>query len=219
MLVEVDLVNQALPMLEAVARKMARRLGGHVQVDDLRGIGQLALLEVTRSYDPARSSFAAYVSAKLKWAIFDGLRRETHGRAAARLRAVMASERFGDAFLSAPESDGPTTQEEDQARLGSFREGHAAALALGLYASSGEGEPPGPTESPEEQLAGAQTARAVSRAVKALPERERALVERHYYGGEPFDVIAQDLGISKSWASRLHKEAIEHLQRTLRAER
>ena len=33
-------------------------------------------------------------------------------------------------------------------------------------------------------------------------------MERHYYGGEPFDVIAADLGISKSWASRLHERAI-----------
>ena len=52
--------------------------------------------------------------------------------------------------------------------------------------------------------------------MEALPARERALIERHYFGGEPFDEIAKDLGISKSWASRLHTQAIQALAKALR---
>jgi RNA polymerase sigma factor for flagellar operon FliA len=219
LLIEVDFVAQGLPVVEAVSKKIARRLGGHVPVDDLRGIGNLALLEVARSYDPSRSSFSAYVASRLKWAIFDGLRRETHGRAAARLRAVMASEHYGDAFAAEPEPDAPTTLEEDQAQLAGLLDGHAAALALGLLAPGGEAPPPDDDRTPEDQLARAELGRAVRGAVRGLPDLERAIIERHYYGGEPFDGIARDLGLSKSWVSRLHGRAIGALARSMRDDR
>jgi RNA polymerase sigma factor for flagellar operon FliA len=70
--------------------------------------------------------------------------------------------------------------------------------------------------SPEEVTARAEVAASVRGALEELPERERALVERHYYGEEPFDAIAEDLGISKSWASRLHDRAIATLGKALR---
>src|ERR1700738_3642865 len=98
MLAEVDLVHQGLPVVQMVSRRIARRLGGHVQLDDLLGIGNLALVEVARGYDPSRAEFPSYAATRLKWAILDGLRRETHGRStAARVLAVMASERLAEA--------------------------------------------------------------------------------------------------------------------------
>lgn len=65
-----------------------------------------------------------------------------------------------------------------------------------------------PRPGPEMLVASHQLATAVA----SLPTRERLLVERHYYDGERFDVIARDLGISKSWASRLHDRALRSLR-------
>ena len=99
MLAEQELVRQGLPLVLSVCRRLARRLGGTVPLDDLTSIGNLALVDVARSWDPARATFVAYASARLKWAILDGLRRETHVRAAA-LRA--AAVRCLEAFAIAP---------------------------------------------------------------------------------------------------------------------
>lgn len=211
-----ELVRQGLPVVQVVARRLARRLGGRVHLDDLLGLGHLALLEIARTHDPARGPFAVHAAGKLKWAMLDGLRRETHGRSAnARLLAVIAAERYGEG--AEPESEEPTTQEEDQASLTSFLEGQAMAMALSLMAASPDADPTEPrSESPEDQLSRAQTVRAARSAVQALPERERTLIERHYYGGDQFEAIAADLGISKSWASRLHDRAIERLGAALR---
>ena len=85
--------------------------------------------------------------------------------------------------------------------------------------SSGAERPEAEAQSPEDEAARSELAAQVRMRVSALPERERALVERHYFGDEPFDRIAQDLGISKSWASRLHERAISQLARDLRAAR
>src|SRR5580704_2837873 len=94
-----DLVSQGLPLVMAVSRKIAQRLGGSVPVDDLAGIGNLALLDVARSFEPSRTraSFVPYAVSRLRWAILDGVRRETHARAAAvRASALLASERLSE---------------------------------------------------------------------------------------------------------------------------
>jgi RNA polymerase sigma factor for flagellar operon FliA len=213
-------VREGLPVLEFVARRIAKRVGGDVALDDLMALGHPALLEVARTFDPSRAKFSTYAALKLKWAIFDGLRREAmFGRSAgARAVALAASARFGEGLAELEGSDGElATEEVYQDRLRSLLEGHAAALALGLVAAAGDPDAiAAGAETPEESAAKAELKRAVSSAIQNLPEREHALIERHYFGGEAFDAIARDLGISKSWASRLHASAIRSLAEALR---
>lgn len=215
------LVNEGLPVLHRVARRIARRLGRRIPVDDLIALGHPALIDVARTYDASRSSFEAYASTKIRWAIFDGIRRETRWRSvAARASALAASARFAEGRSADEDGDIPPTQEAYAERLGRLLAGHAAAMALGLVASRRDvAALPDEAESPEESASRAELAQAVRRAVQELPERERALVERHYFEGERFDRIAQDLGISKSWASRLHAQAIVRLSEQLRGQR
>jgi RNA polymerase sigma factor for flagellar operon FliA len=207
-------VREGRPLLELVARRVARGLAGQVRFDDLVALGWPALYEAARSWDPSRSKFTTFAAMKVRWAILDGVRRETHGRALkGRATALAASERFGAAALPAePLPDEPLPDDAAQAELRALLDGHAAALAFGLVAAVGDmADAVDASESPEERTARAQFAVAVRRKVAALPERERALVERHYYEGEQFDAIAKDLGISKSWASRLHAQAMKRL--------
>jgi RNA polymerase sigma factor FliA len=214
------LVRDGLPILELVARRIERRLRGRIRLDDLQAIGRAALVDIARTYDPNRSRFATYCALKLKWAIYDGVRRETHGRTAAvRARALRASELYGHGAASVPipaEDGMPPSMEAYQDRLSTLLAGHAAALAVGLVTARADIErAPDFTGNPEELAAEAEFSREVKRLIGKLPERERALVERHYYGGERFDEIAKDLGISKSWASRLHAQALDRLSRSI----
>src|SRR5262245_46669905 len=198
MVTEADLLREGLPVAEAVSKRVAWRLGRLAEVDDLLSIAKIALYDVIRSYNPARAAFAVYAAAKLKWAIFDEVRRQTHGRSeAARINAVIASERFGEAFDAelAPR-DEPPSMEDWQARLTAMLEGHAAARAVGLCHSSVDVmRVPDVAASPEEAAARSEIAALLRRSIELLPERERTLVERHYYGGEPFEAIAASLGI------------------------
>ncbi|WP_104987144.1 sigma-70 family RNA polymerase sigma factor [Sorangium cellulosum] len=218
---EDPLFKEGQVQLQLVARRIARRLGRRVPVEDLVALGYPALPDIVRTYDPSRSTFAAYAARKIRWAIFDALRRETRWRsAAARASALAASARFAEGRAADDDADAPATQEAYAARLGGLLAGHAAAMALGLLSAHGDvAAVPDAADSPEERASRAQLAEAVRHAVRELPARERALVERHYFDDERFDQIAQDLGISKSWASRLHSQAIERLGELLRAKR
>jgi RNA polymerase sigma factor for flagellar operon FliA len=216
MATQAELVQIGLPIVDAVARRLGRRLGSCVQRDDLLSVGHLALLELVHTYDPSRSTFPKFAAWRLKWAMLDAVRRDTHGRSgAARVLAVIAAERCGEG--ADPDPDGPTTQEQDEGALRDLLHGQAAALAMGLLATRPDPELSG-VETPEDHLVRAQSMRAAREAIAALPPHQRALVERHYYGGEPFEAIAKDLAISKSWASRQHDRAMRALAHMVRGE-
>jgi RNA polymerase sigma factor for flagellar operon FliA len=54
------------------------------------------------------------------------------------------------------------------------------------------------------------------RLIDELPNVERRLIRSIYLDGKTLQQAAQSLGISKSWASRLHAKALEMLARSLR---
>jgi RNA polymerase sigma factor for flagellar operon FliA len=97
----------------------------------------------------------------------------------------------------------------------------ATAMAVGLVAEAARGEEGDVTSvdaglSPEEALASAELLHQVRVAIDELPREEAELVRRHYLNGERFDRVAAELGLSKSWASRLHTRAIGRLSKRLR---
>ena len=55
-------------------------------------------------------------------------------------------------------------------------------------------------------------------AVQALPENQRALIVRHYLGGEQMKAIASDLGFSRSWATKLASAALMDIRAALAVE-
>jgi RNA polymerase sigma factor FliA len=69
---------------------------------------------------------------------------------------------------------------------------------------------------PEQEVSNAQLVALVLRWLPCLPDQEAALLRRHYFEGESLERIAQDFGISKSWASRLHGRAVARLGKQLR---
>ena len=52
-------------------------------------------------------------------------------------------------------------------------------------------------------------------ALRELPAQERAIVEAFYFKDRNLQDAGRDLGVSKSWASRLHAAAIDKLRRRL----
>jgi RNA polymerase sigma factor FliA len=216
------LVQRGLPLVELIARRVARRIGGRVELEELTAIGRAALVEIVSEFQQEKGVFEAFASRRLTWATYDALRANKRGLIRARARALAASQQYADALRDAepprPASlDELPTEEQSQLKLATLLEGHAAAMAIALTSAHNDVDRAADsTASPEESFARAEIADNVRRAVRELPERERALVERHYYGDERFDHIASDLGISKAWASRLHAGAIQLLAKQLR---
>jgi RNA polymerase sigma factor for flagellar operon FliA len=108
--------------------------------------------------------------------------------------------------------------EAADARLTAYLAGMATAIAVSTLAAATSEEALGETRNatPESLVGELELLTKLRAIIASLPDRERELVERHYFGGETLDAAAASLGLSKSWGSRLHARAIESIGRELR---
>jgi RNA polymerase sigma factor for flagellar operon FliA len=218
-----------LDLVQKIAGQIARSLHGHAELGDLVSFGQAGLLEAARRFDPTRGvPFRAYASIRVRGSILDGVRaqspipRGTYEK----IRGLRAMHRVAEAatedgFAAA---GGPVTREQADELIGEHLANMATAMAIGMMARPARGEDgeligASHYESPEEATSNAQLRQIVLDAIDELPDNEAQLVRRHYIDGDLFEQVAQDLGLSKSWASRLHARAIARLSKRLRSKR
>jgi RNA polymerase sigma factor for flagellar operon FliA len=217
--------EENLELAEIVARQMGRAAGRHASFDELVSFGRSGLLEAARRFDPARGvPFRVYANFRVKGAILDGLRSMSAlpRRAHERLRGLEALTLYGegaaeDVFAAQPPAADRVHAEQALVdHLGAM----ATAMAMGFISETGWGEDGAPVsivpgDSPEESAARSELLAAVRDEIDRLPYKEAELVRRHYLEGERFDHVARDLGLSKSWASRLHTRAMGRLHKRL----
>jgi RNA polymerase sigma factor for flagellar operon FliA len=214
-------VREAMELLDAVARNVARQLGSRFDLDDLKGYAHEAITDVVRKFDEGRGvSFRAFARLRLRGAILDGLRKESGlpRGVAARLRALEAADLYVDAKAEEHAAHKPSTAAEADARVASFLKGLATAYATGLVSrEGGESADDGERDvvDPEEASARKQLHGLLDRALTELGDPEGTLLRRHYFHDEDLQDAAAALGLSKSWGSRLHARAIEKLGKRL----
>jgi RNA polymerase sigma factor for flagellar operon FliA len=217
----------ALDLVPLIVRQMRACIGSSVEVDDLLSYGQTGLLDAARRFDAQRGvPFRAYATLRVRGTIVDGIRSGSPlpRRAYERLRGLMAMDSLNDAVLDDAFSAGSAAMSPQAAddALAEHLANLATAMALGMIATPARGEDGevaalSPTESPEIAAENAELRGLIVGALGTLPPQEAELVRRHYLEGDRFDEIAADLGLSKSWASRLHAKAIGRLAKRLKA--
>ena len=221
--------ESSLELVRKFASKLVRSFGGSFTVEELESFGMEGLLEASRRFDPERGvPFRGYASFRIRGAIIDGARqlarlpRRVHERLKLLEDGIHVSEgAYED--LAATHGGGGAAQPKAAAEraLNDHLAAMATAMATGLVTTAArddEGElsavDRGP--SPEAATAEAELLHIVRDAIAELPADEAELVRRHYLQGERFDHVAADLQLSKSWASRLHKRAMERLTKRLK---
>ena len=157
---------------------------------------------------------------RIKGAMIDGVRQwgNLPRRVYRELRGVEAGDLVLEAYEEEDATSPPATPEAADERLTSYLAGIATAIAVGtMMAAPRENvDPDGRDVTPEDLLGDAELLALVKTIVARLPEQERTLVERHYFGGQTLDEAAASIGLSKSWGSRLHARAIESIGRRAR---
>lgn len=221
------LFQESLDLVDVLARQVGKVVGSTVELEELRSFGREGLLDAARRFDPTRGvPFRGYANYRVRGAIYDGVRqlsrlpRRTHERLNGLAAAAGVSEgALEDVSAGSVPGAGPV---EADAALADHLAALATAMAVGLVATPVRGEEGGRTTldtslDPEAAYAEAELLQVVRRALDDLPHEEAELVRRHYLEGERFDHVAADLGLSKSWASRLHTRAMSRLSKRLRA--
>ncbi|HET7541482.1 MAG TPA: sigma-70 family RNA polymerase sigma factor [Polyangiaceae bacterium] len=218
--------SSALGLVDIIARQILRTLGGAGELEELLSFGREGLWDAARRFDDSRGvPFRGYANFRVRGAIIDGVRssarlsRRTHERLNGLQAAARISEgAFEDLAVPRPPGFGPA---EAEVALADHLAAMATAMAAGLIAPTAHGDAGERTlvdtaDTPEQAVAQAQLLTMVRDAIAELPHEEAELVRRHYLEGARFDHVATELGLSKSWASRLHTRALSRLARRLR---
>ena len=184
------LIRHYLPLVEFLAGRAARSVPASFR-PDLIGFGVLGLMDALDKYQPARGlRFETYGSRRIRGAMADGIRSLQWLPRGAVTRASRVIEQIVPVdFHSALTTDG-------------------APLRDAL---------PGDEESVLEKLERRADHEEVARAIRALPERERAVIERYYYQRRSLADIGAELGVTESRACQVHRSALRLLEGLLEA--
>lgn len=213
-------LTEGLEVVELLARQMRRHFGKFVQYDDLTSQGREALLAAARSFEADRGlTFRKWANLRVRGAMIDSIRANGNvpRRVYLKVRALQAADHVHEV---AAEDAPPTTPEEADQRISDQLGTAAVAMAIS-FLTMGAGDAldaaQDPKAGPEEDFGRAELLEAIRAAIAERPEAERHLLQRHYFDDVNFDEAARELGLSKSWASRLHARAIEGLAKALKS--
>jgi RNA polymerase sigma factor for flagellar operon FliA len=221
------LVEEHLPMVRAIAVQVRRQLSERLELDELVGYGSTGLLEAAGRFDPVHGvKFATFAWHRVRGAIYDGLREMGHlkrgdyARLQVATRAAEVLENLAERELGAAQAGGPAAApsvEDDLRALHEALSNVTATYVASLEALAEQGAEFAAEEAPLDDALDARQAPARVRAVLgSLPEKERHFIEKHYFEGKTLLEAGAELGLSKSWASRLHARAVELLRDRLK---
>lgn len=212
-------VGEGMPVVESVARGLRRQFGGHVNLDDLLSHGRETLLHAARSFDPDRGvPFVRWAALRVRGGMIDSVRQSGNlpRRVYRKLKALQAMDSVEEAAQENPPP--PSPEAADQAITDVLASAAMAAAVgfLGMRDGDFVNHAHDPDHSPESNVGYSEMVALVKSAIGERTEQEQALLRRVYFDDVTIDEAARELGLSKSWGSRLHARAVEGLVRSLK---
>lgn len=190
-----------------IARMVYMKHHRCIELDDLVQYGQVGLVEALRSYDESRGvEFKLFAYSRIRGAIYDGLKNSTE---------FIRSRQFRDKIRSALEDikmmrsglDNDGTAADKVEELRSIVKLFSQAYVLSLDAASAISE----GKSPEQFCIGSQLRQQLQEAMSKLSRKEYLIIRYCYYEDMNIASAGAKIGISRSWALRLHARAINRL--------
>ncbi|HEY8924927.1 MAG TPA: sigma-70 family RNA polymerase sigma factor [Polyangia bacterium] len=225
-----QLIQQHLSLVQSVARKLKKQITARVEFDDLVGYGSKGLIEAAERFDPRHGvAFTTFAYYRIRGAMLDGLRtmgwysRADYARYRAEERANEYLQNHADreaAQTLAPHDSAPpggtSPASPVAAALSSIAEllgGIATVHITSLEAAAAVADESLPA--PDANLDLGRLGARVRVALQRLPDKERQLMELYYFAGKNLEEAGGAMGLSKSWACRLHARAVELLRAEL----
>lgn len=220
------LVDEHLSLVRAIATQVKKQVSDAIELDDVIAYGTEGLIEAADRFDDRLGwAFSTFAYHRVRGAIYDGLRRMGHLKRAEYAKVRMAErahevlENLAERERGARGAGAPPPAVEDDVRA--LHE--ALASVVTTYVTSLEALAEEGSEFADEAIGADELAAMrqlggrVRQALAGLPEKERHFIEKHYFEGKTLKDAGKELGLSKSWASRLHARAIEMLREKLGA--
>lgn len=211
------------PYIEKVARRLARRLPAHVEIDDLISSGVIGLMEAAERFDPKRlDRFEAFAEFRIRGAMLDDLRsRDTLSRDMRRL-----SNELREATRKLESQLGRTPDQEEIAETLGVDIDELYARQQKLSGSSVVGiDDAGPdflertsddnAPDPFEVTAHRETLERLVQGIETLPDKMQQVLALYYIENLNLKEIGTVLGVTESRVCQIHGEATRRLRESL----
>jgi len=221
-----QLVEKHLSLVQGIARKVKRSVGAAIEVDDLVGYGCKGLVEAAERFDGrAGVAFTTFAYYRIRGAMYDGIRamgwysRADYARYRAEERANQYLQTHADQEGAAraqnpgAASGAKPDAAEALAGVAEVLSGIATIHITSIEAASRVADESLPA--PDAAVDTLRLSRRVRAAMTTLPDKERHLMELYYFGDKNLEEAGAQLGLSKSWACRLHARAVDLLRQAM----
>jgi len=215
------LVENHLDLAKKAAFMIFPRVRGQVELEELVALANAGLAEAAQRFDPTKgAAFSTFAWYRVQGSIVDGLRKSSNlpRRTWAKLVALRAAsdylEHRGEREAGAlAQGANPVEGAEALAQVKSALAAIRTMYVTSLEAAQDAGfDPASPAPSADEKLDSKRAGAKLRAAIESLPAKEQALMKMHYWEGKNLLEAGAELGISKSWASRLHAQVVEKLR-------
>lgn len=214
-----NLLEKYHGFVRSIALQLKSRLAVRVELDELIQDGRIGLLEAADRFDSKQGvSFKTFAYYRIRGAMYDGLRKMEviRRKRNSDLQFEIAATEFlrDEAVRMSPEPR-PKSLKDDINEVYGLISGLVPIFLLTSDAMD-RLEAADSGKSPEAQVTMKQEKEMLREVMKGLPDRERRLMEYHYYQDMTLEQAAGQLGLSKSWASRLHAKILNKLKTALK---
>ena len=216
-----QLIEQHRSYVRALAIKVMRGLAAQVDLQELIAYGNVGLIEAAERFDPRRGvAFSTFSHYRIKGAIYDGLRemgvfsRPSNSRARWSANANDLLQSAADDEQTGGQAGGLTVDDEIAATQ------NLIDTLLPAYLLSLESDAiPEVVDSAalsREQIEERELIGFVLELLRGLSDDEQRLINELYFKHRSMTSLAAELGVTKSWISRLHTRAIRRLRELMR---
>ncbi len=163
------------------------------------------------------NTFAYY---RVRGAVIDGVRkmaylpRHVHMLRKSAEAADWALEEAGEERAAAVAAGDSTTPQKTVAQIDDLLGKITASVVIAAVGQD-EASQGGPAD---EHVISKESSERVRKALAALPERERIVVTGMYFEERSLDDIGAQLGISRSWACRIHTKGLRMMRAAMEAD-
>ncbi len=205
-------IQSYFPLVDKIVRSEMRKLAlDREMFEEIRSFGMEGLALASQNFDPARGvPFEFYAQKRIRWSIYDGFR--TCGRfprnLIQKIKFLRTAEEMTEAALKSP---APSDKSEATHRFRDILGDLAAAFVVGYTGNRPCREPSIPAEF-DDRVDQKRIGNTLRLYVQSLPEKERIVIERHFYRDERLIDIAQDMKITISWVSKILSSGLRRLR-------
>jgi RNA polymerase sigma factor FliA len=217
------LIEQYTPFVRGIAAKIKKGLAKNIEFDDLISYGMTGLLEAAERYDPKMgANFMTFSYYRIRGAIYDGLRgmgwvnRTEYQKIRFEERATAYLENHANREVVG--GGGTETSKTVEDNIEDLAQ--QVSQLVTIYVTSLEAmedlqvEDKG-KQALDEKYADVEMKKHVKEALSRLSNEDREIISLYYFKEMSLQEVGNKLGLSKSWTSRRHAQAIERLTKIL----